>query len=243
MAGNKNIEESGWNGRGILITGASRGLGLALSRAFADQGARVAGVARGRSELLDAYGPLISQGHELFPIVADVGEINEARSIAAEAHAALGQIDVLIHNASTLGPTPLPHLLDLDLDAAQRVVEVNLLGPLALTQAVAGTMAARGHGKIVFISSDAAVEGYPGWGIYGATKAAADHLGRVLAAELNGTEVSVLSVDPGEMDTAMHAAAMPDADPRTLQKPDEVARRLVLEIFNTTRPGFARRAA
>jgi NAD(P)-dependent dehydrogenase (short-subunit alcohol dehydrogenase family) len=232
-----------WQDKGILITGASRGLGLELSRSLARAGAKVAGVARTRGPLQEAFGELKEEGLRTHPIVADVGDLAEARSIASEALGALGQIDLLIHNASSLGPTPLPHVLDLDLSAGRRVVEVNLLGPLALTQAVVGTMAARGEGTVVFISSDAAVEGYPGWGIYGATKAAADHLGRVLAAELNDTDISIIAVDPGEMDTRMHEAAMPDADPEALQKPAAVARRLVQEVLKNAQPGFSRIAA
>src|SRR6185436_11394011 len=106
----------------------------------------------------------------------------------------------------------------------------NLIGPFRLTKALAGAMALRGSGTIVHVSSDAAIEPYPRWGAYGISKAAQDHLARILAAELDGTGVRVLAVDPGEMDTAMHAAAMPDVDPATLARPDAIAARIVAMI-------------
>ena len=110
---------------------------------------------------------------------------------------------------STLGPTPLRLLLDTECEDLAGVLETNLVGPFRLTKVLAGAMAIRGAGTIVHISSDAAVEPYPRWGAYGISKAAQDHLSRILAAELDGTGVRILAVDPGEVDTVMHAAAMP----------------------------------
>ena len=116
-----------------------------------------------------------------------------------------------------------------------------VFGNTAIGKAVAGAMALRGRGLVVHVSSDAAVEAYARWGAYGASKAAQDHLGRVLAAELDGTGVRVLSVDPGEMDTEMHAAAMPDADRATLLGPNVVADRIVRLIRSVeTVPNGAR---
>jgi NAD(P)-dependent dehydrogenase (short-subunit alcohol dehydrogenase family) len=135
----------------------------------------------------------------------------------------VGPIDVLVHNASTLGPTPLPPLLDTDCEELARVLDVNLVGPFRLTKAIAGGMAVRGRGLVVHVTSDAAVSAYPTWGAYGVSKAALDHLGRVWAAEMDGTGVRFLTVDPGEMDTTMHAAAMPDAERAALADPREVA--------------------
>ncbi|HMG55137.1 MAG TPA: SDR family oxidoreductase, partial [Kofleriaceae bacterium] len=147
----------------------------------------------------------------------------------------VGKIAIAIHNASTLGPTPLRLLLDTECEDLTAVLETNLVGPFRLTKVLAGAMALRGAGVIVHISSDAAIEPYPRWGAYGASKAAQDHLSRILAAELDGTGVRVLAVDPGEMDAAMHAAAIPEADPRTLQRPDEVAARIVQMIEDDAR--------
>src|SRR5262249_16198439 len=139
-------------------------------------------------------------------------------------------IDLLVHNASTLGKTPLPLLLDTDCEDLERVLEVNLVGPFRLTKVVAGSMALRGRGLVVNISSDASVSAYPGWGASGVSKAALAHLGRIWAAELEGTGVRVLTVDPGEMNTRMHAEAMPDADPTTLADPAAVAAKIVAMI-------------
>lgn len=109
-------------------------------------------------------------------------------------------------------------------------MQTNLAGPFRLTRAVAGAMALNGRGTVVFISSDAAVEAYPGWGAYGLSKAAADHLARTLAVELGPRGVRVIAFDPGEMDTAMHAAALPDADRSALADPADVAHTLVRVI-------------
>jgi NAD(P)-dependent dehydrogenase (short-subunit alcohol dehydrogenase family) len=115
------------------------------------------------------------------------------------------------------------------------VLEANLVGPFRLTKILAGAMALRGDGVVVHVSSDAAVEPYPRWGAYGVSKAAQDHLSRILAAELAGTGVRVLAVDPGEMDTVMHAEAVPDADRSTLQRPADVAARIVAMIEDAAR--------
>jgi NAD(P)-dependent dehydrogenase (short-subunit alcohol dehydrogenase family) len=139
----------------------------------------------------------------------------------------VGSIDVLVHNASTLGPTPLPLLLDTACEDLSQVLEVNLVGPFRLTKAVAGAMAMRGDGVVVNVTSDAAVSAYPRWGSYSVSKVALEHLGRIWAAELEGTGVRFFNVDPGEMDTKMHRDAIPDADPATLLRPETVAARLV----------------
>ena len=121
---------------------------------------------------------------------------------------------------------PLRDLSETECEDFTRVLEVNLLGPFRLAKAVVGSMALRGGGLVVGITSDAAVAGYPGWGAYGVSKAALDHLLRTWATELEGTGVVFLSVDPGEMDTEMHAQAIPDADRAPLAGPDEVAERI-----------------
>jgi NAD(P)-dependent dehydrogenase (short-subunit alcohol dehydrogenase family) len=134
---------------------------------------------------------------------------------------------VLVHNASDLGPVPLRPLLDTAPEDFTRALEVNLLGPFRLSQAVVGSMVLRGQGLVLHVTSDAGVEAYPGWGAYGASKAALDHMARIWAAELADTGVRILSVDPGEMRTRMHADAMPDADPATLVDPADVAESLL----------------
>lgn len=210
-----------------LVTGASRGLGRALATALARAGWRVALVARGEAALADAVAAITAAGGDAVGIPGDVADPADALRIAAEAHAALGAVDVLVHNASTLGPTPLPLLLDLAPEALAAALDANVVGPFRLTRAFVGPMVLRGRGVVVAISSDAAVGGYPGWGAYGAGKAAFDLLTKTLAAELDGTGVRVFAVDPGEMDTQMHRDAVPDADPATLQRPDDVATRIL----------------
>ncbi|HUS65530.1 MAG TPA: SDR family oxidoreductase [Kofleriaceae bacterium] len=209
------------------MTGGSRGLGAALGEALARAGARVVLVAREAGPLEAVAARIRAAGGEAHALVGDVGDKEATHRIAGAAAALVGPIDVLVHNASTLGPLPMPLLLDTACEDLQGVLETNLVGPFRLTKVVAGAMVVRGSGLVLQLSSDAAVSGYPRWGAYGVSKAAQDHLGRVLGAELEGTGVRVLSVDPGEMNTRMHADAMPDADPTTLADPAAVAARLV----------------
>jgi NAD(P)-dependent dehydrogenase (short-subunit alcohol dehydrogenase family) len=213
-----------------LVTGASRGLGEALARELARQGARVVLVAREHEPLEAVARSIAAAGGEAHALPADVGDKTAIHPIAGAAAALVGPIDLLIHNASTLGPTPLPLLLDTACEDLERVLEVNLIGPFRLTKVVAGSMALRRRGLIVQISSDASVNAYAGWGAYGVSKAALDHLGRSWAAELEGTGVRVITVDPGEMNTRMHAEAIPDADPATVADPAAVAARIVAMI-------------
>ena len=163
-----------------------------------------------------------------------VSSVTSVHAIAHQAAALLGDVDLLIHNASTLGPTPLRLLLDTECEDVERALQVNALGPFRLSKVIAGAMALRGRGTIVHVSSDAAVEAYPRWGAYGASKAALDHLSRTWAAELAGTGVRVLAVDPGEMDTQMHADAVPDADRASLDDPADVARAIAAILGDET---------
>ena len=210
-----------------LVTGASRGLGRALAEQLAARGTRVALVAREAGPLDDVVAGIRARGGTAHAIAADIADKHAIHRIAGQAHALVGETALLVHNASTLGPTPLRLLLDTECEDLVAVLETNLVGPFRLTKVIAGAMALRGAGTIVHVSSDAAVEAYPTWGAYSVSKAAQDHLSRVLAAELAGTGVRVLAVDPGEMDTKMHADAVPEADRATLQRPAEVAARLL----------------
>jgi NAD(P)-dependent dehydrogenase (short-subunit alcohol dehydrogenase family) len=220
--------------KSVLITGASRGLGRALLTSFAQAGARVMGVARGTEELDRVTGALAAHGLDVHGLSADLGDVRAIYPLVGAAQALVGPIDVLIHNASTLGPTPLGPLLDTECEDFARVLDVNLLGPFRLTKAIVGGMLVRGRGLVVSISSDAAVSAYPDWGAYGVSKAALDHLSRSWAAELAGTGVIAVSLDPGEMDTAMHRAALPHADPATLARPDVVAAAVMRWIGDLT---------
>jgi NAD(P)-dependent dehydrogenase (short-subunit alcohol dehydrogenase family) len=231
-------------GQGALVTGASRGLGRALAEQLAAGGARVALVAREAGPLRDVVDGIRARGGDAHAIVGDIAARDAAHAIAGQAQGVIGEIGIAIHNASTLGPTPLRLLLDTECEDLAEVLETNLVGPFRLTKVLAGAMAIRGAGVIVHVSSDAAVEPYPRWGAYGASKAAQDHLSKILAAELDGTGVRVLAVDPGEMDTVMHAAAVPDADRASLQPPAAVAARIVQMIEDDARaPSGARLVA
>lgn len=217
-------------GKATLITGASRGLGEALALELAERGARVVLVARQRATLEPLVERLRARGREAYALEADLGEKRDIHPLAFAASALLGPIDLLIHNASELGPTPLRLLLDTECEDFEHVLDVNLLGPFRLSRVIAGSMALRGQGTIVHVSSDASVNAYPKWGAYSVSKAALDHLARLWAVELDGHGVRSFSVDPGEMDTAMHAAAMPDANRDELRRPAEVARRIAERI-------------
>lgn len=214
-------------GKAVLVTGASRGLGEALMKRLARKGARVVGVSRSAQEMEAVAAALRAEGHVAHALAYDVGDKEAIYPLVGAASALVGPLDVLVHNASTLGPTPLPLLLDTACEDLSKVLEVNLVGPFRLTKAVAGAMAMRGSGVVVHLSSDAAVSAYPRWGAYSVSKLALEHLGRIWAAELEGTGVRFFNVDPGEMDTKMHADAIPDADRATLSRPDDVAARLL----------------
>ena len=210
----------------VAVTGGTSGLGLALVRELLNRGAEVALVARGQDrvkrvvqELSDAHG-----------IVGDVSRKEEIHPIAMQIVGALGGLDVLINNASDLGPVPLKLLADTECEDFGRVLATNVLGPFRLTKALLGSLAAsarEGRGAVVVnVSSDAAASAYPRWGAYGASKAALLHLSRIWDEELSLEGVRVLSIDPGDMDTPLHAAAVPDADRSTLKRPELAAREL-----------------
>jgi NAD(P)-dependent dehydrogenase (short-subunit alcohol dehydrogenase family) len=185
-----------------IITGASQGLGRALATDLSHRGWRIVADAR--------TAPDLDAAARDWPGALTVpGDITDPAHRADLAAAAGPRIGALVLNASTLGQTPLPFLPGYDLRALREVFETNVIASLALIQAALPALRAAG-GRIVAISSDAAVEGYPGWGGYGASKAALDQLVRVLAAEEPG--LRVYSVDPGDMRTAMHAAAFPGED-------------------------------
>ncbi|UGS33726.1 SDR family NAD(P)-dependent oxidoreductase [Capillimicrobium parvum] len=187
-----------------IITGASRGLGLALARALAGPDRRLIIDARGAAELERAARELGRQG-DVVALAGDVADPAHRRALVA---AAGDRVDLLVNNASVLGPSPQPSLAGYPLDELQRVMRVNVLAPLALIQLALPRMAP--GAAIVNVTSDAAVEPYPGWGGYGSAKAALEQLGAVLAAE--HPQLRILTVDPGDMRTRMHQEAFPGED-------------------------------
>ena len=224
------------NGRVALITGASRGLGLAVARAYAGRDARLVLVARGADALARAEAELAAQT-DVVAVAADVAE--DAERIVETAIRRFGGVDVLVNNASELGPSPMPALEAYRWQDLERVLRVNVLAPLHLAQLVLPGMRARHEGVVINVTSDAGVEAYPGWGGYGASKAALEHLSRTLAAELEGSGVRVCVVDPGDMNTAMHRLAEPGVDLSGLPAPEASAPTFVRLVERETAP-FAR---
>ncbi len=219
----------------VLVTGGTAGLGLAIVRALAARGARVAFVAR-KPEGVERVARDLAGTHG---IVGDVARKDDIYPIALQALGELGGLDVLINNASDLGPASLRLLADTDCEDLERALAANLLGPFRLTKAVLGALSAsarEGRGAVVVnVSSDAAVNAYPAWGAYSTSKAALRHMTAIWNAELEVDGVRFLSVDPGDMDTALHAQAVPDADRSTLKQPEDAGRE-ILEAIATALP-------
>ncbi|MDQ2818315.1 MAG: SDR family oxidoreductase [Candidatus Eremiobacteraeota bacterium] len=203
-----------------VITGASEGLGLAVASVLARRGMNLVVAARHAGNL-EAAAATLSSHCEVVAVAADVSE--DAEGIVNAGLKRFGRIDILINNASELGPSPLPSLEQLPWRAMQRILAVNVLAPLHLMQLVLPSMKARRHGIIVNVTSDAALNAYPGWGGYGASKAALEHMSATLTAELEDGGIRVLVVDPGDMDTRMHRAAEPGVDLSSLPRPEAVA--------------------
>lgn len=193
-----------------LITGGSTGLGLTLANFLAVQGYQVIITGRDAARLESAVTRLRDHGGEVAGIPGDIGDVDHRRQLAETIHS-LGRLDILINNASALGPLPMPELAGYPLDGLRQVFETNTFAPLALVQALRPQLAAA-NGLVINISSDAAAGGYESWGGYGASKAALDLLSLTLANELRGEEISVVSVDPGDMRTQMHQDAFPGED-------------------------------
>lgn len=190
-----------------LITGASAGLGLALANGLAERGWALIIDARGADALKNAADTLAAHT-DVVPLAGDVTD-PEHRADLVDAVGELGRLDLLINNASYLGPSPLQRFAGADLAELRRVFEVDVIAPIALAQALLPELTAAA-GAVINISSDAAVEAYEGWGGYGSAKAALDHASAVLAAEHPG--LAVYAVDPGDLRTAMHQAAFPGED-------------------------------
>jgi NAD(P)-dependent dehydrogenase (short-subunit alcohol dehydrogenase family) len=213
------------HGKYLLLTGASQGLGRQLAIDFAREGAAgLAIVARTTPALYDVQERLrtLAPATLVLAIGADLAqEADIERVIATTLSAFSGRLDVLVNNASVLGPTPMPYLLDYPLEAFRRVLAVNLLAPFLLIKKALPAMIEAG-GSIINVTSDAGVVGYPGWGAYGISKFGLEGMSQTWAAELAGSGVRVNWVDPGAMNTAMHRAAEPDEDPHAWADPADV---------------------
>jgi NAD(P)-dependent dehydrogenase (short-subunit alcohol dehydrogenase family) len=217
-----------------LITGASRGLGRALARSLATDGWRLVLDARHPADL-DTVAAALPGAVAVPGDVTDPGHRGALRAAVAE----LGRLDLLVNNASTLGVTPLPTLAHHGLDVLRQVFEVNVVAPLALTQLTLPLLRATG-GTVLNITSDAAVEGYGGWGGYGSSKAALEQLSNVLAAE--EPDVRVYWFDPGDMRTQMHQDAFAGEDISDRPEPESVIPAL-RRLLDTKPPSGRYRAA
>jgi NAD(P)-dependent dehydrogenase (short-subunit alcohol dehydrogenase family) len=212
-------------GKSILITGASQGLGRAMALRFAREDAAGLSIVARHVDQLDKVRDEI---HKLSPkidivvIEADVSKPRDIERIVATTLAQFkGHLDVLVNNASTIGPSPMPNLLDYPVKDFREVLDTNLIGPFLLIKTVLPAMIERG-GSIINVTSDAGQVGYPGWGAYGISKFGLEGMSQTWASELEETGVRVNWVDPGNMNTAMHRAAEPEEDPKEWANPADV---------------------
>ena len=232
----------------VAVTGGTSGLGLALVQALSTAGANVAFVARGR-ERVEEVERLHASSHTaglaegqgaVHGVVGDLSLKQDIHRIALQMLGRLGGLDVLVNNASDLGPTPLAPLGDTDCEDFERALQTNVLGPFRLTKALLGALASsarEGRGALVLnVSSDAAVNAYAGWGAYGASKAALAHLSRIWNEELAAQGVHFLALDPGDMDTPLHAIAVPDADRSSLKRPEDAAAEFIATMVDLLPP-------
>lgn len=220
-----------------IITGGSRGLGLALARALAERGWSLVLDARG-AEALEQAARELAPVTEVRAIPGDVADDAHRRALVAAAEE-LGGPDLLVNNASLLGPSPQPRLADYPLDTFRAVYEANVTAPLALIQLALPLLTQSPQGGILNVTSDAGVEGYEGWGGYGSSKAALEQLSKVLAAEHPG--LRVWWVDPGDMNTRMHQDAYPGEDISDRPPPEESVPGL-LRLLDEDRPSGRYRA-
>ncbi|MER8476135.1 SDR family oxidoreductase [Mesorhizobium sp. M1163] len=215
----------------VAVTGGTSGLGMALVRQLTAEGACVAFVARTAANVERIADETGAHG-----IVGDVGKKDDIYPIALQVTASLGGLDVLINNASSLGPVPLALLADTEYEELEKALAVNLVGAFRLTKALFGALAASARedrgALVINISSDAAVNAYPGWGAYGASKAALAHLTAIWDEEAKADGIRHLALDPGDMDTPLHALALPDADPSTLKSPELAAAEIIEKMLD-----------
>ena len=222
-------------GHVAIVTGGSRGLGKALARELLALGIITIIDGRDAAALELTAAELRPYGN----LVAIAGDVTDKEHVHALVGAArrFGRLDLLVNNASTLGAVPLPRIDELTAQTFEELYATNVFAPIHLMQHALQTMRRlRTAGTIVNVTSDAAVEAYPTWGGYGASKAALEHVCRVLAAELDGSPARILVADPGDMDTKMHRDAVPDADPSELRRPEDSARALLRAVASMTQP-------
>jgi NAD(P)-dependent dehydrogenase (short-subunit alcohol dehydrogenase family) len=208
-----------FEGKVALITGSSRGLGRALAVAFAREGARLVINGRDPERLAAVEREIAATGAEVLAVTADVSEEAEVDRLVRAALDRYSRIDILINNASILGPSPRPNLLDFTAAQVDEILHANVTAPWMVSKAVIPHMLDRGEGVVLNVTSEASL-GYGGWGIYGVSKAALDVLTKTWADELEGTGVRVNAVDPGSIRTDMHQEAYAGEDISDRPEPD-----------------------
>ena len=228
-----NTRTTVFQGLRVAVTGGTSGLGLALVEQLQREGASVAFIARDAARVR-ALALRLPGTHG---IAGDISKKQDIHALALQVTSLLGGVDLVVNNASTLGPDSLRPLADTDCEDFESALQTNVLGPFRLAKALLGALAAsarEGRPALVLnISSDAAVNAYAGWGAYGASKAALAHMSRIWDEELRGHGIRFVAVDPGDMDTPMHAQAVPDADRSTLKQPSAAARELLALVADT----------
>jgi NAD(P)-dependent dehydrogenase (short-subunit alcohol dehydrogenase family) len=225
----KEFKMNRLQGKYALITGASQGLGRQLAISYAREGAAGVSIVARRAEALAEVRERIQEAAPQTRVVVIVADLTRQKDVERVIATTLsefnGRLDVLVNNASAIGPTPLPYLLDYPLEDFHDVINTNLIAPFLLIKKALPAMVEHG-GSIINVTSDAGVVGYPGWGAYGISKFGIEGMSQTWAAELEGSNVRVNWVDPGEMNTAMHRAAEPEEDPTQWADPADVT-----EIF------------
>lgn len=215
-----------WRNKNVVITGGTSGLGKALALKLMAADATVAIIARTQENIAN----LTKEYPKMIGIQGDVSKKERIYPLAGQIHSQLGDVDILFHVASDLGATPLRLLMDTECENFEQVLQTNLLGPFRLTKVLLPSMLLKQQGIVINISSDAAINPYPKWGSYAVSKAAVDHLSRIFHEELKDQGLRFLSIDPGDMNTPMHFAAIPDANPNSLRSPQDSADR-ILELI------------
>jgi NAD(P)-dependent dehydrogenase (short-subunit alcohol dehydrogenase family) len=213
------------SGKNILITGASQGLGREMALRFAREGAAGLSLVARRSDQLKAVCDEVRKISPVTDVVVIEADVSKSRDIERIVGTTLaqfkGSLDVLVNNASTIGPSPMPSLLDYPVEDFRNVIDTNLIGPFLLIKSALPAMIERG-GSIINVTSDAGQVGYPGWGAYGISKFGLEGMSQTWASELEDSDVRVNWVDPGNMNTAMHRAAEPEEDPTAWANPADV---------------------
>jgi NAD(P)-dependent dehydrogenase (short-subunit alcohol dehydrogenase family) len=221
----KAEEQKKLSGKSALVTGGSRGIGKAITLSYAREGAKVLVCARNEEEVKRVAEEARRQDCEVYGIAGDVGQSNDVHRMVEGALERFGSIDILVNNASLLGPRVT--IAEYPVSSWEEVMRVNIDGPFLVTREVLQSMIPRRQGSIINISSGVGRVGRSRWGAYSVSKFALEGFTQILAEELKDNGIRVNSLNPGPTRTEMRAAAYPDEDPLTLQRPEEIMKAFV----------------